>query len=281
MGENTKRLVGASIIPVMRDPIYDNIYFILGKERRFPSWTDSETWADFGGSVRFDPINNQGETAEHCAARETWEETMCLLRCSRPAGADDDFARTLTDLHETLLEHRYVMKTEVTQPDGASYTTWVIEVPWDSQIATRFSRVSKVMRAFAREPSSAYNQSQVVKLGFSHHPCIRRRSANVTTVNSCFLEKTSVGLFSTPALVRAIEHDNVLVRRHSRIETLRGTFAARLRLVLRHLGYSNALSRTSRHPTPVCKGISWAYYDTPSNASPGDTDKGKKESSSH
>lgn len=252
-----KRLVGASIIPVSRDPIYDNLYFLLGRERRFPAWNDSETWSDFGGSVRYNPLNNEGESAESCASREAWEETMCMLKLTPSVGA---FMDSSAQIEYALTKHRYIIKAEISQPDGATYTTWLVEVPWDPEFSNNFSRASRTLRMYAKDPSSI-NAAQLARIGFDNHPAIKvRHPSNLISVDSAFLEKTSIALYSVPRLLRALSDNNCLLRKGNRTEFLRNTFASRLRIVLKHIG---CLPNDTIKPS--LSGISWALGSTPSS----------------
>ena len=47
-----RKLAGASVLPYSCDPSHNNIYFLLGAEKRLPRWVDSNKWADFGGSPK-------------------------------------------------------------------------------------------------------------------------------------------------------------------------------------------------------------------------------------
>jgi len=249
------RLVGASIVAITKDPTYGNVYVYLGRERRYPIWNESETWSDFGGGVRACPMTNTPESAETTAAREFWEETACTMHfessvsfgLNKPHPSHvvyDSFAA----MHSALIEHRYVMRINITQPDGAEYVCWVVETPWEPALPMRFAKLTRALRAKRDHDIDSPDIP-------AHHPAIIN-----DRVNSCFIEKTSIALFSLPILARALEERNAICRRHNRIEYLRGTFAIRLRVVLSHLGYIGITN-----PLPMLR-ISWALGNTPSPA---------------
>ena len=63
-----KRLVGASIIPISIDPVSNNIYILLGREK----W--NHKYSDFGGVA-----TSKDPGPADAAAREFNEETACLI----------------------------------------------------------------------------------------------------------------------------------------------------------------------------------------------------------
>ena len=246
---NHQRLVGASIVAITKDPTYGNVYVYLGRERRYPIWSESETWSDFGGGVRYCPITNMPESAETTAAREFWEETACTMHFESSSISHKPTPvvyPSFSPMHSALVQHRYVMRINITQPDGAEYVCWVVEMPWEPALPMRFAKLTRALRAKREHDTDSTDIP-------AHHPAVVDNR-----VNSCFIEKTSIALFSLPILARALEENNAICRRHNRVEYLRGTFAARLRLVLSHLGYIGI-----KH-LPMLRRISWAIGDTPS-----------------
>ena len=247
----SKRLVGASVIAITRDPVYKNVYVYLGRERRYPQWQESETWSDFGGGVRYDPSTNIPETAEATASREAWEETAGTMNF-RMADHDKKHSSQTFDesnayLQGLLESHRYVLKLVISQPDGAEYVCFVIETPWEPELPMRFAKLTRALRA---KRDYDLDSSDIPE----DHPAIINNR-----VNPCFIEKTSIALFSVPILERALLDQNAISRRHNRVEYLRGTFAVRLRLVLTHLG---SLSFKEKRG-PRLSGITWAIGETP------------------
>lgn len=242
------RLVGASIIAITKDPIHGNIYVYLGRERRYPQWSESETWSDFGGGVRYCPSTNIPETAETTAAREFWEETACMMHFEQEANKDGTYVHpSFEPMRAALLEHRYLMRINISQPDGAEYACWVVQTAWAPDFPMRFAKLTRALRA---KKDYGIDSCDIPRT----HPAIIN-----DRVNSVFTEKTSIALFSLPILQRALEDNNAICRRHNRVEYLRSTFATRLRLVLTHLG----LIGLKTPNLPQLQNISWAIGDTP------------------
>jgi hypothetical protein len=223
----------------------------LGRERRYPQWSESETWSDFGGGVRYCPSTNVPETAETTAAREFWEETACTMHfdSSQPSHEEDTpvLYKSFQEMQSALVEHRYVMRINITQPDGAEYVCWVVETPWEPALPMRFAKLTRALRA-----KRDFNIDST-DIPYDHPALSNDR------VNPCFIEKTSIALFSLPILEKALEEKNAICRRHNRVEYLRATFAMRLRLVLSHLGCIGI--RTNN--LPKLESVSWAIGDTP------------------
>ena len=247
-----KRLVGASVIAITRDPVYNNVYVYLGRERRYPQWQESETWSDFGGGVRYDPSTNIPESAEATASREAWEETAGAMNFQladhdKKTISPQNFNQSNAYLQGLLESHRYVLKLVISQPDGAEYVCFVIETPWEPDLPMRFAKLTRALRA-----KRDYNLDSP-DIPENHPAIISNR------VNPCFIEKTSIALFSVPILERALLDKNAISRRHNRVEYLRGTFAVRLRLVLTHLG---SLSFKEVRG-PRLNRITWAIGETP------------------
>jgi len=113
---------------------------------------------------------------------------------------------------------------------------------------------------FAKDPSNI-NAAQLARIGFANHPAIKvRHPSNLISVDSAFLEKTSIALYSVPRLLRALHDNNCLLRKGNRTEFLRNTFASRLRIVLKHIG-----CMPNETVKPSLSSISWALGTTPSS----------------
>ena len=56
----------AGILPMAKHN--GELYFLFGRERRYPKWRDSKLWSDFGGAI------DKGETKMDAAIREGYEE---------------------------------------------------------------------------------------------------------------------------------------------------------------------------------------------------------------
>ena len=215
-----ERVVGCSILPISRDPQFHNIYVYLGRERRCSQWTDSDAWADFGGSTSANDLS-----PEMCAAREAWEESTCIMKFSQK---DLLPLSNFTNIADRLQNKDFVMKVEVKQPDGATYITWVVEVPFDPLVPRRFIDWQKALRAYTYDTSRKIEG--VDRSEISTHPALR----NSRRANPIFLEKANIQLFSIPNLIDALENNGALLWRFGRSEYLRPSFMHRLAIVLEY-----------------------------------------------
>ena len=125
--ESDVGLTGASVLPVMTDPVQGKLYFLLAKERYHPSWSKgSNLWSDFGGK------RDKKETPEQVAAREFIEESLGVVRFS------DAFQKeTITDIAHALRQERYLLKFTRVFEDK-KFVTFVVHVPWDPTVPKRF-----------------------------------------------------------------------------------------------------------------------------------------------
>ena len=124
-------LMGASILPLMTDPIQGKLYFLLAKERFHASWPQgSNLWTDFGGKR-----DNQ-ESAEQIAAREFLEESLGLVQYKET----DELPMTEPNaIVEALKKDDYLFKVTSTFNETC-FVTFVVYVPWDPLIPQRFSK---------------------------------------------------------------------------------------------------------------------------------------------
>lgn len=125
----TEQLVGASVLPVMLDPLHGALYFLLAKERHHSTWPEgSNLWTDFGG--RQEP----GEAAEQVAAREFVEETLGQVKFFK----EDVVPRTsFEDIAQALKRGHYVLQFSHVQ-HGTRFVTFVVQLPWDPSAPARF-----------------------------------------------------------------------------------------------------------------------------------------------
>lgn len=126
----TEHLLGASVLPVMLDPVQGTLYFLLAKERYHPSWLEGScVWTDFGGRA------GTTESAEQVVGREFLEETLGQVRFFE----QDVLPRTCwQDIAQALQHQHYVLQfTHVY--NGARFVTFVVQVPWDPTVSQRFT----------------------------------------------------------------------------------------------------------------------------------------------
>ena len=234
----TPRLVGASVLPFTRAP-GGELYWILGRERRVGRWSDSNTWCDFGGRKE---IREDGSDETLCvtAARECHEEMMGLLRYSdgETAIPHDDS----TSFCNWLMEGNFHTLMLFSQADGATYGTFVIEVPWQPEITELFERVHERLQSLYY----ASLGSDFTMPDTETHPATRGGRVALP-----YLEKTSCRMFSTPEICRAFDM-GILVRRYNgRDEGLRNGFRARIFVALKQLGVVPAgWSPLTNEPVP-------------------------------
>jgi hypothetical protein len=175
---NESELAGASILPVMTDPVQGKLYFLLAKERYHPSWAKgSYLWTDFGGK------RDGSETAEQVAAREFVEESLGVVCFFK----NEELPRTLSDdIARSFLQERYLLKFLRVFEDRM-FVTFVVQVPWDPTVPQRFL--------------DALNDSQVNR-------------------ESCSLEKSHVGLFSSCQVLHAVKSKGYLMPHERCCESL-------------------------------------------------------------
>lgn len=223
------RVIGASIIPIMHDPIFGRPYTVLGRERRNPHWPDDDdAWCDFGGSVNWH--DSKCEDACECAAREAWEETCALLRF---APHDELPLQSPLALTAQLRAGGYLVRY-VFAHGRFEYHTFVVAVPWDPSFPKRFQQTAHALRSRA----SSNNAPFLRALHVLKHPAVVARGCGSMHVEAAFMEKTAVHLFSTPELQRSLSEE--VHRRMLRRYIMRQSFRARLRRYLNILDDTNA-----------------------------------------
>tara|TARA_B100000900_G_C20531638_1_gene696588 strand:- start:158 stop:676 length:519 start_codon:yes stop_codon:yes gene_type:complete len=92
------------------------IYFLFGRERRYPKHRDSEQWSDFGGAA------DKGETKKDTAIREGHEETNGFIGDIK--------------MIEDLVTN-YLFTTISTN----NYTTYIINIEYDDSLPEQFSQL--------------------------------------------------------------------------------------------------------------------------------------------
>lgn len=225
-----ERIVGASILPLCRDNSYQNIYIYLGKERRSSHWSDSETWSDFGGSVKWEKKDVLQEEPESCAAREAWEETTCIMKFN---SNDSLPLMNYEGIYQKLKKKDYIMKVSVSQPDGSVYITYVVEVPFDPDIPKRFITWQKNIKSASYYERAHDDQGKIFTrlMHVNTHPALRPNAR----VSHEFMEKSNIQLFSIPNIVSAIENNGSILWRYGKSEYLRDSFYKRIVMILENM----------------------------------------------
>ena len=190
-------VAGASLFVFSIDPLWGNIYFWLGKERRNLRWPEgSETWSDFGGRP-----SDENEDPPHIAAREFWEETCAML----PYFPHDTIPRPgMEDIAESLRRDEYLfcvtMWTQTPNGEKRLFVTYVKQVPWTPAAYHSFQEAHQYLRSQAA--AGALPCMEEV-LSVFPHPSIS--IAPQVTISKDFLEKKSIRMWSIPQLRAAIE----------------------------------------------------------------------------
>jgi hypothetical protein len=126
---NETVLVGASVLPVMTDPVQGLLYFLLCKDRDHPTWAaTAQGWTDFGGR------HDGTETAEETAAREFVEETAGQVRYF----PSDTLPRSQTaDIVHSLTQDQYLLRMNHVH-NGQQFVTFMVHLEWDPVAPQRF-----------------------------------------------------------------------------------------------------------------------------------------------
>ena len=149
---------GAGIIPVARAPTGE-VFLLLGRERFLPQWKGSCRWSGFEGSRK------SNEPLPETAVREFTEESLGVVFSS------EDVVRSIVRDKSYWL--RVVLRISSEKRAERYHTTYVVGVPYDQSVVTRFAkkrqdiecldRMSREMeRAF---PTFALMSGHEVELG--------------------------------------------------------------------------------------------------------------------
>ena len=204
------KVAGASLFVFSIDPIWGNIYFWLGKERKNLRWPQgSETWSDFGGR----PTDDQ-EDPPHIAAREFLEETCAMLRYFE----HDTIPRQgMEDIAESLRQHKYLfcvtMWTENAHGEKRMFVTYVKQVPWSPDAHNSFQEAHQYLHKLRSQAAAHTMRGAREVLSVFPHPSIQRAAEgaaesfldNSIHINTDYLEKKSIRMWSIPQLRTAIE----------------------------------------------------------------------------
>lgn len=260
--DGASRVIGASVIPVMQDPTFHNLYVVLGRERRSPQWvTDSDVWCDYGGSVHWHDSGVEDEYT--CAAREAWEETCALLRFSE----NDEIPLTsYRPLEEKLRRGEYLCHLVFAQ-HTFEYHTFAVLVPWDPGFPRRFQHTVRALRHRNVTASPFIEAMRMLR-----HPAVLIRACGVMHVDAAFIEKTAAHLFSIPLLDRSLNNVGGRAHRLLRTYAIRRSFRARLRVWLQccetifALLGANDANNASPMPHHPARAPPLAYASAPTRA---------------
>lgn len=113
---------GAGIIPIALSP-HGEFHLLLGRERFLPQWKGSCRWSGFEGSRK------NGESIKTTAVREFKEESLCVVSADM--------------IHDSIMKETYwvrvVLKIVSDKRAERYHATYVVVVPWDTSVSTRFA----------------------------------------------------------------------------------------------------------------------------------------------
>lgn len=227
-----RQVIGASICNYAIDPQHNNVYFLLGSERKYPIWSESGKFSDFGGTL------NEGETAEECAVREWAEETAGIVRWddSQPPGC---YRNDIQPLIECLKRKEYTFKVKTLIEHRRSYVTYLKQIPFDAGVIRAFQHVTQLLN-HARNVIAIGGvyppRNDQERLFFETHPAATMdENGNVSSINRCYTEKQTIQWISLPQLKEAIirgEKSGGTESGMNKILVLRDTFRWRLKLII-------------------------------------------------
>lgn len=103
-----KFIFGAGVLPyAWKD---NEIWFLLGKERRDDTWEGSEKWSSFGGKRELN------QTVEQTAIREFYEESMGTIM-------------TLREIQEKIYRKEYIICADINVSRSRYFRIYIINIP--------------------------------------------------------------------------------------------------------------------------------------------------------
>lgn len=134
---------GAAILPVMQPPGGVGVFFLLGlQEMRAVAKRQGGRWTSFGGHAA------RGEPDSCCtAAREFCEETMGLVRWREGQALP---VRNWEPLAESLRSGNFLSCMRlvyVSRGRPRRYDVFLLKIPWDASISSRFRAARRSFRA--------------------------------------------------------------------------------------------------------------------------------------
>jgi hypothetical protein len=198
------RLAGASMLVCSVDPMWGNIYFWMGKERRNMRWPEgSETWSDFGGRPQ------GSETSTDIAAREFVEESCGMLRYFEH---DTTPRYGWEDISHDLQCRRYIFRITMWTTDDMGvkkiFVTYVKQIPWQPDAMDRYSECMSTLvniKMCLKHGSPVSIPPNFHSPALSCHTNVDDRDDRVYVLNRDFMEKEVIQLWSMPQLRTAID----------------------------------------------------------------------------
>ena len=237
---------GASICPFMCDPHFGHVYFLLGSEHLVSSWTEGSLLvSDFGGSS-----NSWDSCCEQTAAREFFEETCGMVAFDflhQQGPFPLKRSKTIEDITNKLKNGHFWIKLQ-----NASFTTFVVNIPWDPQCVVRFQHCRTLLSALnhqcRKQPLRLLEVESLYPPDLSlrkkrhawiiHHPAVMfiantataaataataaaaNSKVKVTGIKQHYLEKGSISLYSVIQLRQMLKSTTNAVK-HAFVEVLK------------------------------------------------------------
>jgi 8-oxo-dGTP pyrophosphatase MutT (NUDIX family) len=206
--------VGASILLFSITP-NGNVYFLLGQEATHDGYKDSGKWSDFGGGATLN------EDAYTCAAREFLEETQRTINpFPHKYGHGPLDASTIV---RELKRGAYTARIDFNFLNTAfpkTYTTFLIEIPWDPTLRSRFSKYLRTQFSKSQASTSRYFNFQ----------------GKLNSKNRGMIEKAAIQFFSIPRLLGKARHRALTLSTPAKTQDaapeFRAFFMRRLRKIL-------------------------------------------------
>jgi hypothetical protein len=235
--DDTQEVVSAGVLCYAYTETTHDIFFLLGKEKSDPNWSQSNKWCDFGGSLQ------PQETEEQGAAREFVEESMGVVSLAMEDygvimdSTPPSFFTQIDKVTRVLEEKKYTFRlsvgvkkpnavpqspsTPTLQPDlplepppttnkqNRTRVCYVKRIPWQPDLPEKFDQLRQVLvylHDLALENQSlARDYYLTLASGLQQHPSIlvtRDPDKKITriTVQEEYLEKQQLGWWSLPRL---------------------------------------------------------------------------------
>ena len=205
-----RRLAGASVLPYSCDPSHNNIYFLLGAERKLPRWNDSNKWSDFGGA----PKRKKGdlENEAECAGREFHEETLGAVKWHK-----DENPKTVNFVRQNSLPiikdleaGNFHFKMVTLIDDDRYYTTYVKQVPFDASVQRRTNNLLSSLGRIRMDVKNSgfHDMNSYEQVSVKNHPSVRLNAEDQCIgVSKDYLEKQSLQWLSIPQIQESLDED--------------------------------------------------------------------------
>lgn len=228
-----RRLAGASVLPYSCDPSHNNIYFLLGAERKLPKWHDSSKWSDFGGA----PKKKKGmlENEAECAGREFHEETLGAVKWHEDEngkGNNVNFVRQNSlPIIKDLEAGNFHFKMVTLIDDDRYYTTYVKQVPFDASVQRRTNNLLSSLGRIRMDVKNSgfHDLNSYEKTSIKEHPSVRLNAEDQCIgVSKDYLEKQSLQWLSIPQIQDCLDGEKGQKNNY----VLRDSFKGRVQNIL-------------------------------------------------